>query len=224
MLLVLNFYFILSLGIIISSSFVVFSNNPIYSLLWLVVSFLFSSSLLLILGCEFLALIFIVVYVGAIAVLFLFVVMLLDLKINNLRSKKNNAFFSVAIFGFIVLLCLLFFNLNFLKYEFIFSNFNLICQKCFIDFKNLLLNFSSSIDKINFLFINWKDSINSLNEVEIYSIVLYDIFVVQFLLVGFILLSVLIGVVFLTNSYESSKIIEQASFKQISLNSNFFYK
>jgi NADH:ubiquinone oxidoreductase subunit 6 (subunit J) len=224
MLLVLNFYFILSLGIIISSSFVVFSSNPIYSLLWLVMSFLFSSSLLLILGCEFLALIFLVVYVGAIAVLFLFVVMLLDLKINNLRSKKNNAFFSVSVFGFIFLFCLLSFNLNFIKYEFIFFNFNFVYQEYFIDFKSLLSNFSFTIDKINFIFINWKDFVHSLNEIEIYSVVLYDIFVVQFLLVGFILLSVLIGVVFLTNSYESSKVLEQATFKQISLNSNFFYK
>jgi len=105
MTLILNLYFVISIGIVISSSFVVFVSNPIYSLLWLVLSFLFSASFLLMMGCEFLALIFIVVYVGAIAVLFLFVVMLLDLKFKNLKSNKTQSFTAVLVLGS----CFLFF-------------------------------------------------------------------------------------------------------------------
>ena len=224
--LILNLYFFLSVGIIISSSFVVFSTNPVYSLLWLVLSFLFSSSFLLSLGCEFLALIFIVVYVGAIAVLFLFVVMLLDLKIKNLREKKSNAFTFFIIFGIFFLLFLLILNFNFTKCSQTTFSQQLI-NKTIYAFNNLVFSvqyFFHIVDKIDFVFINWQEFVYSKHDIQIYSFILYDVFVVQFLLVGFVLLAVLLGVVYLTNSYRSSKIIDQATFKQISINSNFFYK
>jgi len=59
---------------------IIFSQNSIYSVLFLVLSFISSSSILFLLECEYIALIFIIIYVGAIAVLFLFVVMMLDIK------------------------------------------------------------------------------------------------------------------------------------------------
>nr|YP_011008416.1 NADH dehydrogenase subunit 6 [Syringoderma abyssicola]WBP70387.1 NADH dehydrogenase subunit 6 [Syringoderma abyssicola] len=62
---------------------VVISQNPVYSILYLVLFFITGSSLLALLGYDFLALIFVLVYVGAIAVLFLFVIMILDIKIVN---------------------------------------------------------------------------------------------------------------------------------------------
>jgi NADH:ubiquinone oxidoreductase subunit 6 (subunit J) len=220
----INFYFLLSLVIVISACFVVFLSNPVYCLLWLVLTFLFSASFLLILGCEFLALIFIVVYVGAIAVLFLFVIMLLDLKFKNFSDKKNNSFIIILFFGNIFLIFLLFLNFNYIKYDFIFLNYNFINKKFKIELKNLIFYFTFICDKISFNFINWKDFINSSNEIELYSFMLYDIFIIQFLLTGLILLAVLVGVVYLTNSYKSSDILDQSVFKQISISSNFFYK
>ena len=95
MVIFLNFYFLFSLILIISSYLVIFSNSSVYSLLWLVLTFLFSSSLLIVLGCEFLAFAFIIIYVGAITILFLFIVMLLDLKFQNLFRRKNYSIFSV---------------------------------------------------------------------------------------------------------------------------------
>jgi len=59
---------------------IIFSQNSIYSVLFLVLSFVSSSSVLFLLECEYISLIFILIYVGAIAVLFLFVVMMLDIK------------------------------------------------------------------------------------------------------------------------------------------------
>lgn len=59
---------------------IIFSQNSIYSVLFLVLSFVASSSILFLLECEYISLIFIIIYVGAIAVLFLFVVMMLDIK------------------------------------------------------------------------------------------------------------------------------------------------
>jgi NADH-quinone oxidoreductase subunit J len=212
---ILNIYFLLSLGLIISSSFVVFSSNPIYSLLWLVLTFLFSTSLLLLIGSEFLALIFIVVYIGAIAVLFLFAIMLLDFKIKNLAAKKNKSFTSVFFFNLFFLIFLIL--LNQVQSIHIFSNFT-INWTSFVFF---ILFFT---DNTYLVFFNWSDILNSLNDIETYSLLIYDVFVLQLLLVGFILLVVLIGVVFLTNSYQSIKILDQSIFKQVSVNSNFFYK
>ena len=212
---ILNIFIFLSASLIISASFVVFSSNPIYSLLWLVLTFLLSSSLLLLLGSEFLALIFLIVYVGAIAVLFLFAIMLLDFKVKNLSTKKNKAFSSLFFLSFVLLLFLIL--LKQIKNIYSFSTFS-------IDLKNFLFFIIFSIDKTYIVFLNWSDILNSLNDIEAYSILIYDIFVLQLLLVGFILLVVLIGVVYLTNSYQSIKILDQSIFKQVSIKSAFFYK
>ena len=63
-----------------SSIMVFFSYNPIYSVLFLILSFLSASSILVLFGAEFLAVLFLIIYVGAIAILFLFVVMMLNIK------------------------------------------------------------------------------------------------------------------------------------------------
>lgn len=62
---------------------VVISHNPVYSILYLVLFFVSGSSILVLFGFDYLGLIFVLVYVGAIAVLFLFVIMILDIKIIN---------------------------------------------------------------------------------------------------------------------------------------------
>ena len=176
------------------------------------------------LGQEFLGLIFIVIYVGAIAVLFLFLVMLLDLKFKNLQNKKNNLIFIVTFYSITFLLFLLILNFNYIKFEFFIYNIDLIFKQFKFELKFLLMYFLFVTNQFSFVFINWIEFVNSLNEIDLYGFVLYDIFVLQLLLVGFILLSVLIGVVFLTNSYKSFKTRDQSIFKQISVNSNFFYK
>jgi NADH:ubiquinone oxidoreductase subunit 6 (subunit J) len=224
MTLILNLYFVISIGIVISSSFVIFVSNPIYSLLWLVLSFLFSASFLLVLGCEFLALIFIVVYVGAIAVLFLFVVMLLDLKFKNLKNKKTQAFTAILVLGSCFFFFLLFLNFTSLKQDILVLDSSFVNKKVSIQIKNFLLYFFFIVDKISIVFINWRDLTESVNDIQLYSFILYDIFVLQFLLVGFVLLAVLIEVVYLTNSYKNLSTYDQSIFKQISVNSNFFYK
>merc|ERR1711935_1208628 len=70
------FFYFFSCILLISSLMVILSQNSIYSVLFLVLSFVSSSSLLFLLECEYISLIFINIYVGAIAVLFLFVVMM----------------------------------------------------------------------------------------------------------------------------------------------------
>ncbi len=79
--------FYLFSGIIILSSLMVISaKNPVHSVLFLILSFVNAAGLFVLLGAEFLAMILVVVYVGAVAVLFLFVVMMLDINFIKLRE------------------------------------------------------------------------------------------------------------------------------------------
>ncbi len=81
------FFFYLFAGVCIASAFMVIaSRNPVHSVLYLILAFVNAAGLFVMLGAEFLAMILIVVYVGAVAVLFLFVVMMLDVDFAELRQ------------------------------------------------------------------------------------------------------------------------------------------
>ena len=69
-----------------SAAMVVVSRNPVYSVLFLILAFFNAAALFLLLGAEFIAMILVIVYVGAVAVLFLFVVMMLDINLEQLRE------------------------------------------------------------------------------------------------------------------------------------------
>src|SRR5271170_2266662 len=80
-------FFYLFAGITVASAVMVISaRNPVHSVLFLILAFVNAAGLFVLVGAEFLAMILIVVYVGAVAVLFLFVVMMLDIDFANLRS------------------------------------------------------------------------------------------------------------------------------------------
>jgi NADH-quinone oxidoreductase subunit J len=80
------FFYLFSLVAIASAVMVIVGKNPVHSVLFLILAFVNAAALFLLTGAEFLAMILIVVYVGAVAVLFLFVVMLLDVDFTELRS------------------------------------------------------------------------------------------------------------------------------------------
>ena len=80
-------FFYLFAGVCVASAFMVIAaKNPVHSVLFLIMAFVNAAGLFLLLGAEFLAMILIVVYVGAVAVLFLFVVMMLDVDFAELRE------------------------------------------------------------------------------------------------------------------------------------------
>jgi NADH-ubiquinone oxidoreductase chain 6 len=81
------FYFFASLALI-SGLMVIQARNPVYSVLFLILVFFNVAGLLILLGLDFFAMVFLVVYVGAIAVLFLFVVMMLNIKLAEINEKK----------------------------------------------------------------------------------------------------------------------------------------
>ena len=68
---------------------VTLSRNPVHSVLWLILAFLSSAGLFVLLGAEFVAMLLIIVYVGAVAVLFLFVVMMLDIDFAELKAEMG---------------------------------------------------------------------------------------------------------------------------------------
>jgi NADH-quinone oxidoreductase subunit J len=82
----LFFFYVFSIIAVASALMVIASRNPVHSVLFLILCFVNAAGLFLLAGAEFLALILIVVYVGAVAVLFLFVVMMLDVDFAEMRS------------------------------------------------------------------------------------------------------------------------------------------
>ncbi|MDD9335340.1 NADH-quinone oxidoreductase subunit J [Candidatus Tisiphia endosymbiont of Metellina segmentata] len=92
------FFYLFAGLMVISSCLVVISKNPVYSVLWLIFTFCNGSGLMVLLGAEFLAMILIVIYVGAVAVLFLFVIMMLNIRFTDVIVQfKRNLFISISV-------------------------------------------------------------------------------------------------------------------------------
>ena len=193
------FYFFSSL-LVLSSLAIVTTYNSIISVLFLVLSFLISAILLILLECEFLALMIVIVYVGAVAVLFLFVLMMLETKLKNINKGL------LVYFPFGVLLNGIFF----------FEIMNLISMN-FLPTSYISNNLYMTSDYFNY-FIH----VNSSTDIQVFGHILYTHFVLQFLIVGFVLFLVLVGVVFLTANpiYKTYK--NQTVFYQLSRNSIIF--
>jgi NADH-quinone oxidoreductase subunit J len=80
------FFYLFSVVACAAAVMVISSRNPVHSVLFLILTFFNAAGLLILMGAEFLAMILVVVYVGAVAVLFLFVVMMLDIDFTELRQ------------------------------------------------------------------------------------------------------------------------------------------
>ena len=79
-------FYLFAALVIASGAFTILARNPVHSVLWLILAFFNAAGLMLLVGAEFIAMILLIVYVGAVAVLFLFVVMMLDIDFAELRS------------------------------------------------------------------------------------------------------------------------------------------
>ncbi|MFO1240400.1 MAG: NADH-quinone oxidoreductase subunit J [Sphingomonadaceae bacterium] len=98
---VFAFYLFASL-VILSGALVILSRNPVHSVLWLILAFFNAAGLMVLVGAEFIAMLLVIVYVGAVAVLFLFVVMMLDIDFAELRSGLTR----YGLFGALIALVL----------------------------------------------------------------------------------------------------------------------
>lgn len=181
--------------------------NPVESVLFLILAFCNAAAILFMFHAEFLGLIFIIIYVGAIAVLFLFVIMMLNVK--NQENQNESAF---AIFfkgGFIR---------GYLVGFFIFFLAGGIYNLTFSLIDTDMSNFYNQHTDLILM-------IDSLNNIDIMGQVLFNYFLICFLLAGIILLIALIGSIVLTLRFNNS---EKSQFvnRQLARTDNFlaFYK
>lgn len=174
------FYSIVTICVL-SSLMVILSRNPVYSILFLVLTFVNVSSILFFLELEYLPLIFIVVYVGALAVLFLFVMMMLNIRVADLKEKN------LQLLPAALLLSALFFFQIFSIIRCEFSSLNNI----FSEFCNEYTLITSDI-----LFSStWYDIDSNMRGL---GFLLYSEHFYLFLLSGYILLLAMMGTIVLT--------------------------
>ena len=185
--------FVVFSSILIASSLtIILINNAIYTILFTILSFISTACLLLLLECEFMALIFIIIYIGAIAVLFLFVIMMLNIKITD-SIKDIVKYFPINNF-----ICTLFL---FIVLSVIFLNF-------------IANSYNNSL--LYHLYTNWLENVDFLMDIQIIGHLIYTDFILQFLIAGFILLIAIIGSSVLTLNYSNINYKLQYVFKQVS--------
>ena len=79
-------FYLFAAIVVLSAAMVITARNPVHSVLWLILAFFNAAGLMVLVGAEFIAMLLVIVYVGAVAVLFLFVVMMLDIDFAELRA------------------------------------------------------------------------------------------------------------------------------------------
>lgn len=175
-----------------SASMVIISRNPLHSVLFLVTSFLSASMLLFLFENEFLALFFLIIYLGAIAILFLFVVMMLDIKYRELQTSR--LYFPVGILiGSTILI------------------------EVYGAFSKVFSKYTNVSGQEHNLYLNWYDVLDSLPDLYVFGQIFYTHYVLQILIAGLILYLAVIGVAFLTvKSAFDRNVNEQSIFRQLS--------
>jgi NADH-quinone oxidoreductase subunit J len=184
MILCVTLFYIFSSFCISCSFFVIFSKNPVYSVFFLILTFCNVSSLLFLLRLEFLPIIFIVVYVGAIAVLFLFVMMMLNTKAAQIIVENAHYIFLGFVFTTVFILEVFFLvRLELLPL--------IISDKKHITFLSDFICVSSSFSD----FFAWHYSQHNINNLGgVLFLEYFNLFIIS----GFILLFAMIGTIVLT--------------------------
>lgn len=141
-------FLLFSFLLILSAIFVIISKNPIHSVLFLVLSFFNVAALLILLKVEFISIIFIIVYVGAIAVLFLFCVMMLNVKLVEISEIALRYLPLSGFLSLIFLLEIFYILFNFFNLGFINLNLNILINNNFMDWIELLNNNFTNIKVI----------------------------------------------------------------------------
>lgn len=193
----ISLHIILCFSLIFCSFLVIFSKNAIESVAFMVLAFCNAASILILFKVEFLGITYVIVYVGAIAVLFLFVIMMLNTKVIASSDDSFLKYFrsiTVFFYSFIYFIGLVF-SLYFLR------DFNMLY------FKDFEANYYT-----------W--SFDNLSNIEVFGQILYNYFYVYVLLAGIILLVALVGAIVLTfrfNVVYTGQILD----KQLSRSDNF---
>lgn len=184
MLISFSLFYLFSSFAILSSFFVISTKNPVFSILFLIFTFTNVSCLLFLFNFEFLPISFLVIYVGAIAVLFLFVLMMLNIKLAELQENYFTLVPIAGAFGFIF-----FVEFLFLFYtEFVFLNNVNIESNAFL---SDILN--TSITKIDF------DALISVHSnLKTIAVAVFSNYLFSFIIGGYILLLAMVAAIILT--------------------------
>lgn len=179
-----------------SSIMVVRANNPVYSVLYLILVFVNVSGILILQGLDFFAMIFLVVYVGAIAVLFLFVVMMLNIKVEE-KQESMLRYLPVGsgiglIFFFEIILSL---------------------DKEFVPVNPLSFASLENDSLVNPEYLDWGSALTQKTGIEAIGQVIYTYYFYYFFMASFILLVAMIGAILLT-LYNDPKVKRQEVFEQ----------
>lgn len=161
---------ILNFGLLFFSLLAVLVPNPVYSVIFLIFSLFSTAGLLLLLNVEFLAFILLIVYVGAIAILFLFIIMMLNL--TNFKSIVVNWFNFLGITAFVTIFY--FFFIYYSSYYFNSSTFE-------------------------YQYRNWIDIVDNYSNIQVIGHVLYTDYFSIFIASGFVLLVAMIGAIVVTS-------------------------
>lgn len=172
---------------VLSGICVVTAGNPVHSVLFLIMVFVMSAGILLLINVEFLAVVYVVVYVGAIAVLFLFVVMMLNVRMAELSASAV----SYLPIGF------------------------MICFVLFIEFYYILTSdLVASKNTIELSYVSWVDVVQQVSNVEVLAEVLYTYYAYFFILAGAVLFVAMVGAIVLT-LYHKIDVRRQEVYKQV---------
>ena len=177
--------FVFSASCLASAFFVIWTKNPVFSVLFLILSFFNIIALLFLFGFEFLAVTILIVYVGAVAVLFLFVLLMLNIKLAELIDDYNNI---IPVGAFI---CFFFIYQLIFLFSFSIESIGILDQTTIafiLDYSNL-----NMLEKTDFLQLN-----SVFSNIKNLAIVFYSEFLVHFLIAGLILLLAMIAAIVLT--------------------------
>lgn len=147
-----NVLFLLNIFILyLNLNLIFYAKNPIYSIIFLMLSFLNISIFLLYLGIEFFALLILIIYVGAISILFLFVIMLIDIKEVLLLKKQNFIFINILILC-IGMYFILFYFFNYLNLDINNSGDTVASYK---EWFNLAFFYKSDLSNLGLILFNF---------------------------------------------------------------------
>lgn len=193
------YYIILSfIGLLtlIMGLFIVYTKSSVHSILYLMIIFLYMTEITLILKMEFLALIFIIIYIGAVCVLMLFHIKLI--KTFMIKNETN-----------------LYENNLFMPFFFVIFFLPLIQISNITNFLSSTLNNSLLNNNINFFvfkfinnnhFVKWIDYLDSINSIQIIAILLYNVYFINIIYGSFILFIAMIGsIIIVLNKFNYNK-------------------
>lgn len=202
------FYFFSSLALL-AGVMVIQSRNPVHSVLFLILVFFNAAGLLILLGLDFFAMIFLVVYVGAIAVLFLFVVMMLNIKLAEINEKKLRYLPVGGLLGILFLFeIFLIINNDLVPVFTINPKLNRLANTTYTADHNLIISTSEYLQ-----FTDWYSILDTVPNIQAIGMLVYTYYFYFFLLASLILLVAMIGAIVLT-MHKSVSVKRQEVLKQ----------